>query len=241
MTANQLALQSNIETERHNRATENIDARHNVATEELTRQANENQRMRNENDRIYQDRITAIDGEYKRALIAMQTAQGNEKLMIENRLASLTSQRNDAERRYWEDTASYNFRKNEIDQMMKEETARHNAELELLTLDQQEKSFALENKKLQYQATFVREQNSIRRSELTHEKNKSQNIWELDQSRNSAEVQKLQAETDLIKAKEEHEKAETKFTNTQNFLKPIETGSNIGGTIIKNLPVPWGK
>lgn len=164
MTSNQIAYAQTLvndraeqEGERHNRAYEEETHRHNVATEELSKAANDIESERNYWERWYRQESNSIQRDYNNAYLALQTAQGKQKLDIEQQLANIKSREQFTDAHYKENMLRINDDANQIKRELADETVRSNIAKEALTQSQianEVWSNQLKSKQLEYQNSY---------------------------------------------------------------------------------------
>lgn len=102
MTANQISYAVAQETKRHNEATEDIE-----------REKNRLQSIRNDNDRIYQERSNDIQERYNNVYLELQQTQGDKRLELEEELNSIKREQNAIDQ--WYKTESVALKASEVD------------------------------------------------------------------------------------------------------------------------------
>lgn len=112
MTSNQIANRTNIESERHNVVVEAETERHNRASEQIQAQANEENRQ-------YHERMNDIQDRYNDALLAYYNASLDHKKEYEDALAAIGKERNDLESAHNQAMESLGNRQADIDEAYK--------------------------------------------------------------------------------------------------------------------------
>lgn len=216
MTANQIAFQSNIETERHNRVTEQELGRHNTATEGLQQQANELESWKIAVEKQYKEEANRIQDEYNRAYIRLQQAQGDKRLEIEEYLARIKQKEIDNELQYNIERNKIANEANLITKARNEETERHNKAMEEYNNTYMVNTFALENRKAEYMSTYYRDTISLGRAKLQFEKNASLRDYLMKSELTASQIGLISEQTMTEKLRQSNIEADTELKGSQN-------------------------
>lgn len=223
MTSNQLAYQSNIEIERHNRVTEEEAGRHNVETEGIAKEQNRLESWKIQVDDNYKRQSNRIQEEYNHAYIALQKAQGDKKLEIEEYLADLRRREQDLELFYNTQRLDIQRQQNAINSAANQETERHNKAMEQYQTDYMDRNFALENRKAEYTSTYYRDLITTKQAELEFNKNKALRDWLTNAPLISAQTSLLEQQYNTELLRQSNIEADTKLKGSQN----VSTGFHV--------------
>lgn len=190
MTANQLGYAANLETARHNRATEAEIAAHDRTTEDLAAQSNRIQDDKNRIQEQYNRDITDIQRRYNDTYLELQRSQGDRRLDIQQQLADIENEKKDI-------TKSYNSQMIELrgmeignENLKIQETNRHNQRLEELENRGQLFTREVALKRAEYERTSQREANLTREvANLINFKETKKRMELIEAQKNVAELE----------------------------------------------------
>lgn len=132
MTSNQVAYQSNLESQRHNEIVETETNRHNLVVENLEKENVRLNEMRITYENEWNQRKNDIQEQYNQAYLEYQKASTKEKLRIENELKDIRNNEQIAQADYYQKTYEVNVLKNQLQADINKETNRHNEALETI-------------------------------------------------------------------------------------------------------------
>lgn len=166
MTSNQIAFREAIENSRHNKETESETERHNLATEKLQSDANAINAAKAENERNYQSASLSLTREIETNKLALQKAQGDEKLRLTAELNALEGQKIAIDEAY--KVRSNELRAQELDNQASSirESARHNVVLEGIEEQKMAQMYWATSMNLEYQNRKLETESGLKREEI---------------------------------------------------------------------------
>lgn len=221
MTANQIAYASQKEMVRHNEAVEAETSRHNAAQEQVDRDKNVITRQQVELDAWYKQQMAQNQKWYNEKYLALQEAQGDRRLKIENELKNIewAKRRDQAEHMERQDYINSEFAR--IRGIEVEELNRHNTEMEFIQSTRNQNDFILENKRNEINATLNREEISVKRAHELNQLLFNNREYQIEQSKLLLREQELKNEAESLSIQKSKVEAENALKKKQTFWYPF--------------------
>lgn len=131
MTSNQIAYAATVESQRHNKTTEDETIRHNKATEDLATEANAINADKNRITENYNTQMVQLQESYNKWYAKYSEATTRRKLDLEAEGNLIKQQMADADAMYKQRTSEINAIQASIADRKQREDARHNVSMEI--------------------------------------------------------------------------------------------------------------
>lgn len=136
MTSNQIAFASSVENIRHNKEFEDETNRHNTATEDLTQQQVDLDKLRLEYEDQWKRRDQDLTQQYNDLYAQYQQAGIDAKVQLETAMQDIIRNKNEAENLYHQQLVTLQEQQNVINNNKYVEEVQHNKVTEYLTNEQ---------------------------------------------------------------------------------------------------------
>lgn len=213
MTANQIAYASEQETERHNQV-----------MEDLSKEANRIKAQDVSNNDQYHQQSLRIQDDYNRNYLALQKAQGDERLRIQNDLAMLEREKVQLDSWYKQEQVVLEASKQDLQQKTIAEDRRWHGISEELTREQN----AMRQKQIEYEHTEFYEHQTLEWAE------QSRKILEMNVQRDLKQEELTLRRQELLYDMNRYNDTEKPLKESQtwrNYVEPVmKMGTEILGT-----------
>lgn len=224
MTSNQIAYAQTLESQRHNKISEDETQRHNLEVERLNAHELQIKEDFNQATIAYNNRMADIQRDYNEAYLEWQQVSGTRKLELEEQMNSLTAQKNAITEQYYKDQKALKATELAIESDRQAEVGRHNAQLELIESERNANALFIAEKQDLYNRYALDTESNIKLLNLQQENARltllqEQNSLKLAELELSAINSQTRNKIDYLKAATEG--AKTSILKTKTALETV--------------------